>query len=91
MKIIAGNEQQAAGEDDRHDARLIDPQRQVLPRAAVDAAAADVLGALRGNAPLPLGDEHHAQHHGHEQHDQHQQRLHADLAAAAAAQLEPAL
>ena len=50
-------QQQAAGEDDRHHAGLIDPQRQVLARAAVDAAAADVLGALRGNAPLALGDE----------------------------------
>ncbi len=53
-------QQQAAGEDDRHHAGLIDPQRQVLLAAAIDAAAADVLGALRGNAPLALRDEHHA-------------------------------
>ena len=79
-----GEQQQAAGEDDGHDAGLVDPQGQVLPRAAVDAAAADVLGALRGNAPLALADEHHAGDHADEQHDQHQQHFHAHLAAAAA-------
>ena len=52
LKDERGKHQQAAGEDDRHDAGLIDPQRQILPGAAEDAAAADVLGALRGNAPL---------------------------------------
>ena len=83
-------QQQAAGEDDRHHAGLVDPQGQVLARAAVDAPAADVLGALRGNAALSLGDEHHADDHAHEQHGEDQQRFHADLAAAAA-QFEAAL
>ena len=72
--------QQAAGEDDRHHAGLVDPQRQVLPRAAVDPAAADVLGALRGDPPLALRDEHHAGDHADEQHGQHEQRLDAELA-----------
>ena len=49
--------QQAAGEDDRHHAGLVDAQRQVLPIAAEHAPAADVLGALRRDAPLALRDE----------------------------------
>ena len=47
-KRICGKHQQAAGEDDRHHARLIDPQRQVLPRAAVDAATRTCLALCVG-------------------------------------------
>ena len=53
---------------------------QVLPRAAVDPPAADVLGALGGDAALALRNQHHAEDHGHEQHRQDQQRLDADAA-----------
>ena len=59
-----GEQQQAAGEDDRHDVGLVHPQGQVLPCAAENPTPADVLGALRGNAPLALADEHDADHHG---------------------------
>ena len=53
-------------------------------RAAVDAAAADVLGALRGDAPLALADEHHAGDHAHEEHHSTRSISEAHLAAAAA-------
>ena len=45
-------------------------QRQVLAGAAVDAPAADVLGRLRRDAPLALGDGDHADDDGDEQDDQ---------------------
>ena len=77
-------QQQTAGEDDGHDAGLIDAQRQVLASSAVDPAAADVLGALRGNPPLPLADKHDAGDHADEKHDQDQEHVHAQLALAAA-------
>ena len=73
--------QQAAGEDHRHDAGLVDAQRQELAGAAVDAPAADVLGRLRRDAPLALGDGDDRHHHGDEQDDQHDQFLEADVAA----------
>ena len=79
-----GKEQQRTGEDNRHHAGLIHPQRQILPGAAVHATAANMLGALRGNPALPLRHEHHARHHAHEECRQHKQRLHAHLAAATA-------
>src|SRR5262249_39731740 len=66
-----GDHEEASGEDNRHDAGLVDPQRQVLTGAAVDAAPANVLGRLRRNAPLPLGDRNNGDHHGDEQQDQH--------------------
>jgi hypothetical protein len=53
LKIIAGKHQQAAGENDRHDPRLIDPQRQVLARAAIDPPTPYMLGTLRRDPPLP--------------------------------------
>ncbi len=79
-----GKHQQAAGENDRHDAGLIDAQRQVLPGAAIHAPAAHMLGALRGNAPLAQRDKHHARHHGQKHHGQQQQHFDAQLARSAA-------
>ena len=61
-------------------------QRQELAGAAEDAPAADVLGRLRRDAPLPLGDGDDGHHHGDEQDDQHDDLLEADVLAAAAAQ-----
>ena len=83
LKTNDGKHQQAGGEDDRHDARLVDLQRQVLPGAAEDPPAADVLGRLRRDAPLALGDRDHADDHGDEQHDQQHELLEADAVLAA--------
>ena len=76
-----GNEQEAAGEDDGHDAGLVDQHGQVLPVAAEDAASADVLGALRGDAALPLADEHDAHHDADKEQDEHEYFFRAHLAA----------
>lgn len=78
--------EQAAGEDDRHHARLVDSQGQVLAGATNDAATADVLGAVGRDATLAQRDEHNTKHHGHEQAGEHHQRLHADLSAVEARQ-----
>ena len=87
-----GRIKQAAGEDDRHDAGLVDAQRQELAGAAVDAPAANVLGRLRRDAPLPLGDGDHRHDDADEQDDQDEQLFQADVAAgAAAAQREATL
>ena len=77
-------EQQRTGEDDRHHAGLIHPQREILPGAAIHATATNVLGTLCGNPTLALGHEHHTRHHAHEECRQHEQRFHAHLAAATA-------
>ena len=71
--------QQAAGEDDRHDAGLVDAQRQELARAAVDAPAANVLGGLRRDAALPLGDGDDGDDDRDEQERQQQQFFDARL------------
>src|SRR5439155_14227449 len=65
--------------------RLLDAQRAERPGAAVDAAAADVLGRLRRNAALALGDKNHRHHHGDEEDDQDDQLLQAHVAAGATA------
>src|SRR5439155_26159707 len=48
---------QRLGEDDGHDAAVIDAQPQVLLRPAVHLAPARVFGLLDGDAALRLGDE----------------------------------
>src|SRR5262249_18153055 len=83
--------EEAAGEDDRHDARLIDAERQELARAAEDAPAANVLGRLRRDAALALGGGDGPDHHGGEQDEQHHQFLEADVVAGPAAQGEDRL
>src|SRR5271165_6082589 len=45
------DEQKTAGENYRHNARLIDAQGQELTGSAVNAPTADMLGRLRGYAP----------------------------------------
>src|SRR5262249_47958223 len=64
--------------------RLVDPQREILLAAAIDSAAADVLGALRWNAALPLCHVYHARDDSNEQQDQDEDFLRPMLAAAAA-------
>src|SRR5205823_1679990 len=57
-----------------------------LPRAAVDAAAANVLGRLRRNAALALGNGHDRDHHRDEETDQHEQFFQSYVARSAPSQ-----
>src|SRR5262245_1359376 len=79
------DQQEAAGEDHGHDAGLIDAQRQPLLGAAVDAPAAHVLGRLRRDAALSLGDGDDRDHDADEEHNEHDDFLESDVAASAAA------
>ena len=74
--------EQGAGENDRHDARLIHFDRQVLTHTAHDAAAADVLRTLGRNTALTKRDEHNARHDGEEQERQHEQVHETGITAA---------
>src|SRR5262249_34469985 len=51
-----GEHEQAAGENNRHDAGLVDFERHVVSSAAEYAPSANVLGALHGNPPLSERD-----------------------------------
>ena len=79
-----GEHQQAAGENDRHDAGLVDLERHVVLGAAEHAAAANVLGALHRDAPLAERDKHDARDNGHEHRRQHDEAFDAELAAGTA-------
>ena len=67
--------EQSAREDDRHDARLVDLEREVMALAAIHLAAARQLGLLDGNPPLPFCDEDDRKHHDDEQEGEHHERL----------------
>ena len=51
-----GKDEQRLGEDDRHDAGVIDLERHVLRPAAIDLAAHHALCVLDSDLPLGLGD-----------------------------------
>ena len=55
---VARDEHDGLREDDRHHAGGIHPEREVLRRPAVDAAADDALGVLHRDPPRALGHEH---------------------------------
>src|SRR5262249_55144332 len=70
-----GDHQQAAGKNYRHDAGLVEPQREVLPLATEYAPATNMASRLRRNAPLRLGNGNHAENDANKQRDQNQQRF----------------
>ena len=73
-------QQQAARKDDRHNACLVDFQRQVLSiTAAVHAISPEMLGTLRRNAPLTFRDEHHTDYNGNEHGTQEQDAFDAHV------------
>ena len=79
-------EQDGLGENDRHDARIVDLERHVLRLAAVDLAADDALGVLDADLALRLGhgdDRRDDENQEQTQQDQHD-RADAGLGAAPA-------
>ncbi len=88
-----GEDEDGLREDDRHDAGVIDLERQVLRLAAEDLAADDALGVLHGNLALRLrdGDDRrdHDEQEGHHE-DEHERTHLAGLIGAVAARHEGA-
>src|SRR5262249_47384670 len=86
-KVLEDNHrehQQAAGEDNRHDAGLIYFERHVIARAAEDTAATNVLGALHRNASLAEGDEDDTSDDRDEHSGENDQVLNAQMSAGPA-------
>src|SRR5207248_1377906 len=80
-----GEKHQGLGKNNRHDAAVIDSEREVLPLAAVDAPASGVLGLLNGNSPLRLGDEDRSGNDEHESRHEEENFSGSNFAFAAAA------
>ena len=67
--------QDGLGEDDRHDAGIIDAQRHERRAAGIHLAPDRALGVLHGNFPLRLGDGDDAGDHHRQQQNQQQCRV----------------
>ncbi len=83
-----GDHQQAGGEDDRHDARLVDAEREELAVATHHASASDVLCGLNRNLTLSLRDRDDADDDRDEEDGEKEEAVNPGLSSEADALLE---